>query len=125
MAHLDSPIGRPTAFCRRYALKRPILLAPMAGSCPASLSIAVANAGGMGAMGALVTPPEGIRSWVEEFRAGSDGPFQLNVWIPDPPPERNKEAEAKMRAFLAEWGPPVLPEAADVSLPDFAAQCEA
>jgi nitronate monooxygenase len=47
------------------------------------------------------------------------------VWIPDPPPNRDGEAEAKMRAFLAKWGPPVLPEAADVTLPDFDAQCEA
>jgi nitronate monooxygenase len=30
-----------------------------------------------------------------------------------------------MRAFLAKWGPPVLPEAADARLPDFDAQCEA
>ena len=64
----------------------PIMLAPMAGACPASLSIAVANAGGMGAMGALITPPAGIRDWVREFRSSSSGPFQLNLWIPDPQP---------------------------------------
>jgi nitronate monooxygenase len=51
----------------------------MAGACPASLSIAVANAGGMGAMGALMTEPPGIRAWVNEFRFGSNGPFQLNT----------------------------------------------
>jgi len=73
----------------------------MAGACPASLSIAVANAGGMGAMGALMTKPAGIRAWVTEFRSGSSSPFQLNVWIPDPKPHRDAEAEARMRAFLA------------------------
>src|ERR1022692_500986 len=81
--HLSRPLDRSTAFCAKYGLKLPIMLAPMAGACPASLSIAVANAGGMGAMGALMTPADRIRSWVREFRACSSRPFQLNVWIPD------------------------------------------
>ena len=97
----------------------------MAGACPASLSIAVANAGGMGAMGALVTPPAGIRAWAEEFRSQSRGPFQLNVWIPDPPPRRDADHEARVRAFLAGWGPAVSAEAGDAPLPDFDAQCDA
>lgn len=97
----------------------------MAGACPASLSIAVANAGGMGAMGALVAPPAGIRAWVEEFRSQSRGPFQLNLWIPDPPPRRDRDHEARVRAFLAGWGPAVPAEAGDAPLPDFDAQCGA
>src|SRR4029078_10840044 len=94
-----------TEFCAKYGLKLPILLAPMAGACPASLSIAVANAGGMGAMGALITQPEGIKTWVEEFCSASGGAFQLNLWIPDPPPIRDRGAEARVRSFLASWGP--------------------
>jgi nitronate monooxygenase len=66
-------------FCEKYGLNLSIMLAPMAGACPVSLSIAMANAGGMGAMGALMTPPAGIRGWVQEFRSNSSGPFQLNV----------------------------------------------
>jgi nitronate monooxygenase len=96
----------------------------MAGACPASLSIAVANAGGMGAMGALPTPPAGIRAWVQEFRASSSGPFQINVWIPDPKPQRDPEAEARMRAFLAAWGPEVAANAGDAVPPDFQEQCD-
>jgi nitronate monooxygenase len=116
---------RASAFCSRYGLELPILLAPMAGACPSSLSIAVANAGGMGAMGALLTPPDGIRTWVQEFRSKSRGSFQLNLWIPDPPAKRDLDAEARVRTFLAQWGPAVLPAAGDVPLPDFDAQCEA
>ena len=116
-------IGPPRS-AARYGLKSPILLAPMAGACPASLSIAVANAGSMGAMGALVTPPAGIRAWVEEFRANSRGPFQLNVWIPDPPPRREAHVEARMRAFLASWGPAVPADAGNVAMPDFEAQLD-
>jgi nitronate monooxygenase len=118
------PLDRAAAFAARYGLKFPILLAPMAGACPASLSIAVANAGSMGAMGALVTPPAGIRAWVEEFRSKSRGPFQLNVWIPDPPPRREAHVEARMRAFLAGWGPAVAADAGNVAMPDFEAQLD-
>jgi len=97
----------------------------MAGACPAGLSIAVANAGGMGAMGALLTPPEGIRHWVREFREASHGPFQLNVWIPDPKPRRDANAEDEIRKFLEFWGPAVPALAGDATPPDFEAQCEA
>jgi nitronate monooxygenase len=124
MAATSAPRDRAAAFCAKYGLRVPILLAPMAGACPASLSVAVADAGGMGAMGALMTPPAGIRAWVEEFRSGSGGPFQLNVWVPDPKPRRDAEAEARVRAFLARWGPEVPASAGDAVPPAFQEQCE-
>lgn len=116
---------RAKAFCERYGLQVPILQAPMAGACPASLAIAVANAGGMGGLGALTTPPEGIAAWAAEFRAASNGSFQINLWIPDPPPVRDPDAEARVRAFLGSWGPPVPPVAGDARPLDFAQQCAA
>jgi len=45
------------AFCQQYGLRIPILQAPMAGSCPVNLAVAVADAGGMGAMGAFMSSP--------------------------------------------------------------------
>jgi nitronate monooxygenase len=125
LPHTNSqPRDRAAAFCAKYGLQLPILLAPMAGACPASLSVAVANAGGMGAMGALRTEPPGIRAWVNEFRSASSGPFQLNTWIPDPKPERDARAEARMRDFIGAWGPEVPANAADAVPPDFREQCE-
>jgi len=118
------PRDRARSFCDTYGLELPVLLAPMAGACPVSLSIAVANAGGMGAMGALVSTPAEIRAWVGEFRAASNGPVQLNTWIPDPPQPRNPEHEKQIRRFLAGWGPEVPEEAGDVAGPDFNEQCE-
>ncbi len=120
-----SPLTRAQAFTDRLGIRLPILLAPMAGACPPSLSIAVANAGGLGACGALMMSAEEILAWSAEFRAQSEGEFQLNLWIPDPPPNRDPELERKQRDFLAAWGPPVPSEAGDAALPDFAAQCEA
>src|SRR5215468_5656249 len=104
MNHLR-PAERAKIFCARYGLREPILMAPMAGACPASLAVAVANAGGMGAMGAVMSTPASIKAWVEEFRANGGGPFQLNTWIPDPKPLRNPEAEERLREFLERWGP--------------------
>src|SRR5829696_9195456 len=118
-------IARAEAFCVRFGLRLPVLLAPMAGACPPSLSIAVADAGGLGACGALLMQPAAIAAWAAEVRAGTGGPFQLNLWVPDPPPARDPAHEAELRAFLAEWGPEVPPEAGDATPPDFAAQCEA
>jgi len=116
---------RTAAFYRRFGLRVPILLAPMAGASAASLSIAVANAGGLGACGVLTMQPADIAAWASEVRAHSNGAFQLNTWVPDPPPTRDPAREAQVRAFLSQWGPAVPPEAADAATPDFLAQCEA
>jgi nitronate monooxygenase len=97
----------------------------MAGACPASLSIAVANAGELGACGALMMKPDEITAWSAEFRAKSQGEFQLNVWIPSAPPIRDFESEKRQREFLSKWGPSVPPEAGDAGVPDFEAQCQA
>lgn len=116
---------RVRRFSERFGLRVPILLAPMAGACPPALSIAVARAGGLGACGALLMQPAEIRAWADEVRRGSNGAFQLNIWIPDPPPHRDPEHEARVRDFLSGWGPEVPASAGDAMPPDFAAQCEA
>jgi nitronate monooxygenase len=122
---MKSTLTKANAFCERFGLKLPILLAPMAGASAPSLSIAVANAGGLGACGALLMQPAAILAWAAELRAGTNGAFQLNLWVPDPKPLRDPEHEARVRDFLAGWGPLVPPEAGDATPPDFAAQCEA
>jgi nitronate monooxygenase len=116
---------RVESFCRRFNLRRPILLAPMAGACPPGLSLAVANAGGLGACGALLMKPEQILEWANAVRAESNGGFQINLWIPDRPPPRDIEHEAKIRAFLGTWGPAVPLEAGSEAPLDFGKQCEA
>jgi nitronate monooxygenase len=118
-------LARAEAFCATYGLRIPILLAPMAGASPAPLSVAVAKAGGLGACGALLMAPEAIKAWAAEMRAGSNGGFQINLWIPDPPPVRDAAAEGAVRRFLAQWGPEVPDAAGDATPPDFTAQCDA
>ncbi|MCC4593816.1 nitronate monooxygenase, partial [Xanthomonas campestris pv. cannae] len=117
--------ARTAIFCERFGLRLPILLSPMAGACPVPLSAAVAAAGGMGAMGAVLSAPQDIVTWMDALRAAGGGPAQVNLWVPDPPPVRDAAAEAEVRAFLGAWGPPVEAAAGDAAPADFDAQFEA
>lgn len=125
MTNLHPTFNRAHAFCERFLLRVPILLAPMAGACPPSLSVAVAKAGGLGACGALLMQPDAILDWAVRVRAECNGAFQLNLWVPDPTPLRDLEHEDEIRRFLAQWGPAVPIDAGNATPPDFQAQCEA
>src|SRR3954468_23089645 len=99
VAYEDMPatLQRTTEFCARFGLRVPVLLAPMAGASTPALSIAVTNAGGLGACGALLMSPQEIGRWADEVRSNSSGPFQLNLWVPDPVPVRDAAHEALVR----------------------------
>ncbi len=122
---MHSALSRALDFSRSLGISTPILLAPMAGACPVALSAAVANAGGLGACGALLMAPDQIADWARQMRATCNGGFQINLWCPDPPPRRDPDREAEWRRYLSRWGPAVPPEAADAPLHDFDAQFRA
>jgi len=113
---------RVEEFCGRFGLRLPILQSPMAGACPPGLAIAVAEAGGIGASGVLLDPPERIEEWAEQFRSGSSGAFQLNIWIPGPPSHDQDRIDAA-RQFLGRFGTPGSPDVGPT--PVFEEQCEA
>lgn len=69
--------------------------------------------------------PEEILAWAAEVRGDQNRRFQINLWIPDPPPVRNAAHEARICEFLATWGPAVAPDAGSIVPLDFSAQCEA
>jgi nitronate monooxygenase len=112
-------LPRVDEFRARFGLRVPVLEAPMAGSCPPALALAVIRAGGMGANGVVLDPPPAITEWADQVRPA--GPFQLNIWVPDElvdAPERTRAAEQ----FLGRFGPPGAPGGPG---PVFAEQCEA
>jgi nitronate monooxygenase len=117
---------RAQEFCDRFGLRLPILQAPMAGACPPELAVAVAEAGGMGGAGVLQFAPLRIAEWVEQFRAGSSGALQLNIWIPELPvadPDERERRVSEAREFLGRFGTPDA--APGPPPPAFDAQCEA
>ncbi|MDQ3765199.1 MAG: nitronate monooxygenase [Actinomycetota bacterium] len=122
------PPHRAMEFCDRFRLRLPILQAPMAGASRPELAIAVADAGGMGASGALQDSPQRIAEWARQFRAKSNGAFQLNIWIPESSKLDAQERQARVDAasqFLRQFGAP--PEADEPGQPPliFSEQCSA
>lgn len=116
---------RVRSFCERFQLRLPVLLAPMAGVPAIALPVAVAQAGGMAAVGALLFDAAQIGDWVTRYRRASPAPLQINLWVPDPAPLRDAVHEAALRRFLANFGPEGPAAAADTPLQDFDAQCQA
>ena len=102
---VSEPLDRAQRFCDRFGLRLPVLQAPMAGACPPELAVAVAQSGGMGASGVVLDRPERIAEWMQQFRAGGDGPVQLNNWVPDIPVE-DPERMAKATEFMGRFGTP-------------------
>ena len=117
--------GRIDRFRSLFGVRVPVLLAPMSGVLAPALSRAVAQAGGAGACGALMLSPGAIRDWAAQMRAATNGPFQINLWVPDPAPRRDAPHEAAVRGFLGQWGPAVPPDAGDMVPQNFDAQCQA
>lgn len=117
-------LHRAQLFAQHLGLHMPMAQAPMAGVPAVGLAAAVAQAGGLASLGALLMDPPAITSWVQRYRTAAQGPLHINLWVPDPPPMRDAAHEATLRQFLGHWGPPVDAAAGNTPLQDFAAQCD-
>lgn len=124
---MPAAVDRARQFAARFGLERPVVLAPMAGVPALALPLAVARAGGLASVGALLFDAAAITDWIARFRAsaGATAPLLVNLWVPDPPPHRDAVHEAAVTAFLSRFGPPPPAGAADTPLQDFDAQCAA
>jgi len=83
----------------RLGIAFPIFQAPMAGSQASRLAIAVAQAGGLGALPCGTLDANEITAEVAAIRAGTDGPFLLN-FLCHAPPRVDEAREAALRAKL-------------------------
>jgi nitronate monooxygenase len=83
----------------------PIVLAPMAGGpTTPELVAAVADAGGLGFLGAGYLDADGLRATIAELRGRTDRPFGVNLFLPD---ERVDDGVPRYRERLlaAGWAP--------------------
>lgn len=89
-------------------IELPILQAPMAGATGSAMAIAVARAGGLGALPCAMLTGEQVRSEIEAFRTACPGqPLNLNFFCHQPPapdPERDARWKQALKAYYAEVG---------------------
>jgi nitronate monooxygenase len=85
-----------------FAIRLPIIQAPMAGSQGSELAIAVSNAGGLGSLPCTMLDPEGMRAELQAIRAATDQPFNVNFFC-HTPPTAQASREAAWREFLAPY----------------------
>lgn len=80
-------------FLTRLGIQLPIILAPMAGVATPELAAAVCNAGGLGSLGIGPSPLEQARQMIEQTRALTDKPFNINLFCHAPAqPDAAREA---------------------------------
>lgn len=85
----------------------PILQAPMAGAQGSALTVAVSNAGGLGALPCAMLGPDALRQELAAIRAQTDRPFNVNFFCHTPPaPDAAREAawRATLAPAYAEFG---------------------
>ncbi|HEY6023892.1 MAG TPA: nitronate monooxygenase family protein [Pseudolabrys sp.] len=111
-----------------FKIDQPILLAPMAGAMDVEIAIAVAKAGGLGALPAGMLNGEQVRAQVAQFRAATGNkPLNVNFFAHKMPVPNNAREHAwreKLKPYYAEFGiDPAAPVAAAIRMPFDAAMC--
>lgn len=90
-----------------FGVALPLLQAPMAGSSGVDLAVAVAQAGGLGALPCAMLGPDDIRASVGVFRQRVRAPVNLNFFVHAPPAEdaaRDRAWAARLSSYYAELG---------------------
>jgi len=90
-----------TAFTRLAGCRVPVQLAPMPGVATTALAAAVSNAGGLGMIGAPMTPLPLLARMLDDLDARTKAPYGVNFLIPFLDPECLALAE-----LAAEQGDP-------------------
>ncbi|WP_018348766.1 NAD(P)H-dependent flavin oxidoreductase [Longispora albida] len=108
-------------------VRYPIVQGPFGGGYSSvALAAEVANAGGLGSYGGHILTPDGLTTLVAELRAQTDGPFAVNLWVPQPSERDAHWTQAdidRLRPHYDKLGVPA-PEAPPAS-PAYADQAEA
>lgn len=76
------PAYPASPLAERFGLVHPVINAGMALIARPALASAVSNAGGLGMLGADMTPPEGVRAMIRETRALTERPFGVDFLTP-------------------------------------------
>jgi len=117
-----------TFLTERLGIQHPIIQAPLAGGADTpALVAAVCEAGALGSIGATYLTPQQIVETCAAVRAGTQRPFGINLFVPEPSLPDDIEmgtAVGRVARFFNELGLPP-PEPPPRAARDFGAQLEA
>ena len=88
-------------------IRHPIIQAPMVGVSTPQMAAAVSRAGGLGSLGLGASTPAQARELVEQTRALTDQPFNLNLFCHAPAHADAAREQAwleRLRPLFAEFG---------------------
>lgn len=94
-------------FLARLGVRHPIIQAPMAGTSTPALAAAVSEAGGLGSLGVAACNAAQARQAIEDTRALTRQPFNVNVFCHAPQPaglERNADWLQWLAPYYADLG---------------------
>lgn len=94
-----------SSLCDLLAIRHPIIQAPMVGVSTPQLAAAVSNAGGLGSLGLGASTPAQARALIEQTRALTSQPFNLNLFC-----HRPAQADAAREAAWLAWLRPLFAE---------------
>ena len=95
-----------TQFMNDFGLRVPIAQAPAGSIAGPELAIAVAEAGGMGALALTWTNPEQAAQYVRQARQATNGAFMVNFALAFPPKSLSAVLEAGAKIVSFSWGDP-------------------
>src|SRR5690242_12853747 len=90
-----------------FKIEHPILLAPMAGAMDVDLAVEVAEGGGLGCLPAAMLIADRLRQQVEQYRARTKRPINLNFFCHTPPVPNNAREDAwreRLKPYYRELG---------------------
>jgi len=112
-----------------FAIEHPIVLAPMAGAMDFELAAEVAEGGGLGSLPCGMLSPSAIRLQVDQYRARTRKPVNLNFFCHTQPSLNNARENAwreRLKPYYLELGvDPAAPVPSSHRAPFDATFCEA
>ncbi len=109
-----------TALTDRLGLELPIVQAPMASVSTPALAAAVSEAGGLGSLGSAQLDAAALRRQIDEVKAATAKPFNVNFFCHERPqddPARAAAFRARLAGFYADEHLEGVPDPGEAFLP--------
>ncbi len=109
-----------TRLTELLGIEHPIIQAPMAAAATPEMAAAAANAGCLGSLGCAFMTPDAYRGALDEVRAATNRPINVNFFCHRPPffdDQKAATAQARLKPFFLELGLGEVPDVAPLHSP--------